>query len=304
MAAFSPTDVAFEGFRITRERPITVAIWTGFYLVVSLALAIFMIATVGPEFNALEKAAQSGGDVQQSLETLQKLLPFYAVAFPVGICVMSIFAGAVFRIVLGRPGGFAGHLAFGEDEFRLVALSLIVSVLLFAAMFVIMLVVGILGSIGAAISPAAGGLIAVVSAVAAFCGMLWVTVRLSLCGPMTFAERKIVVFRAWSVSRGHFWQLLGSYALALAMGIVAALMAFVVFIALAGVLVVATGGAIADVGALFRPDFTSIGSFFTPAMILYQVFGAVITAVYYAVILAPQAMAYVALTDYAGDTEG
>jgi hypothetical protein len=304
MAAFSPTDVAFEGFRITRERPITVAIWTGFYLVVSLAMAILMIATVGPEFNALEQAAKHGGDPQQSIETLQKLLPFYAIAFPVGISVMSIFAGAVFRIVLGRPGGVAGHLAFGEDEFRLIAMSLIVSVLMLLALFVIMLAVGILAGIGATISPAAGGLIGVVSGIAAFCGMLWVTVRLSLCGPMTFAERKIVIFRAWTVSRGHFWQLLGSYALAMGMGIVAALMAFIVFVALAGVLVVATGGTIADIGALFRPDFTSIASFFTPAMILYQVFGAVITAIYYAVILAPQAMAYVALTDYAGDTEG
>ena len=134
--------------------------------------------------------------------------------------------------------------------------------------------------------------------------MLWVTVRLSLCGPMTFSERRLVVFRAWAVSKGHFWQLLGAYILTFAMGLVAALMAFIVFIALAGVLVVASGGTVADVGALFRPDFTSIGSFFTPAMILYQVFGAVITAIYYAVVLAPQAMAYVALTEYAGDPEG
>jgi hypothetical protein len=98
--------------------------------------------------------------------------------------------------------------------------------------------------------------------------------------------------------------LLGAYLLATAMGIVAAIMAFIVFIALAGVLVLTTGGTMADLGLLFRPNYESIGSFFTPAMILYQVFGAVITAVYYAAMLAPQAMAYVALTDYAGDTEG
>ncbi len=304
MAAFSPTDVAFEGFRITRERPITLAIWSGFYLVVGLVMAIFMIATVGPEFNALQNAAQTGGDPEQSVQTLIKLLPFYAVAFPVGICVMSIFTAAVFRIVLGRPGGIAGHLAFGEDEFRLAALSLIVSVLMLGAVFVIAIVVGIIAAIGTMINPAAGGLFGIIAGLAAFGGSLWVTVRMSLCGPMTFAERKIVVFRAWSVTRGHFWQLLGAYLLATAMGIVAAIMAFIVFIALAGVLVLTTGGTMADLGLLFRPNYESIGSFFTPAMILYQVFGAVITAVYYAAMLAPQAMAYVALTDYAGDTEG
>ena len=304
MAAFSPTDVAFEGFRITRERPITVAIWTGFYLVVSLAMAIVMIMTVGPEFNALQQAAQHSRDLQQALAIHQKLSPFYAVAFPVGICVMSIFAGAVFRIVLGRPGGVAGHLAFGEDEFRLVALSLIVSALMLAALFVIVIVVGLIAAIGTIINPAVGGLWSFIGGVATFGVMLWVSVRLSLCGPMTFVERKIVVFRAWSLSRGQFWRLFGSYVLAFFMGLVVLVMAFVVFVPLAGLMVTATGGTMADVSAIFRPDTSSIRSFFTPAMILYQVFGAVITAVYYAVILAPQAMAYVALTDYAGDTEG
>jgi len=75
-------------------------------------------------------------------------------------------------------------------------------------------------------------------------------------------------------------------------------------VALAGVIMTALGGSLADVGQLFRPDFSSIGAFFTPAMILYQLFGATITAIYYAVVLAPQAMAYAALVDYHGDPEG
>jgi hypothetical protein len=304
MAAFSPTEVAFEGFRLTRERPGTLAIWSGFYFLVSLAMAILMILTVGSEFNALEQAAQNGADPQQSIDTLVKLLPFYAIAFPVGICVMAIFACGVFRIVLGRPGGVAGHLALGADEVRLMLLTLSVGLLLLLATFTIALVIGILVGLLHAVSPGAAGAIGGFSGLIAFVAMLWVTVRLSLCGPMTFAERRIVIFRAWSVTRGHFWELLGAYVLAIGMGIVAALMALIVFVALAGVVVSLSGGTLTDVGDLFRPNFSTIGSFFTPAMILYQVFGAMITAVYYAVVLAPQAMAYAALTSYHGDLEG
>lgn len=304
MTAFSPTEVAFEGFRLTRERPVTLAIWSGFYFVVSLAMAIFMILSVGPEFTALEQAAQSGGDPQQSIDTLMKLLPFYALAFPVGICVMAIFACAVFRIVLGRPGGVAAHLALGADELRLMVVTMAVSLLLMVAMFGIAIIIGMIVGIATAVAPALAPLLGALGGLAAFGGMIWVAVRLSLCGPMSFAERRIVVFRAWSVSRGHFWQLFGAYVLAFVMGIVAALMAFIVFVALAGVVITASGGSLADVGQLFRPDFSSIGSFFTPAMILYQLFGAGITAIYYAVVLAPQAMAYAALVDYHGDPEG
>jgi hypothetical protein len=304
MTAFSPTDVAFEGFRLTRERPVTLSIWAGFYFLVSLTMAIFMILSVGPQFTALEQAAQSGGDPQQSIDTLMKLLPFYAVSFPVGICVMAIFACAVFRIVLGRPGGVVAHLALGEDEFRLMAVTLAVSLLMMAAMFGIALIIGMIVGIATAIAPPLAPLLGTIGGLAAFAGMLWVAVRLSLCGPMTFAERRVVVFRAWSVTRNHFWQLFGAYILAFVMGIVAALMAYIVFVALAGVIMTALGGSLADVGQLFRPDFSSIGAFFTPAMILYQLFGATITAIYYAVVLAPQAMAYAALVDYHGDPEG
>ena len=45
---------------------------------------------------------------------------------------------------------------------------------------------------------------------------VFVVVRLSLAPVATFAERRLVVFESWSLTRGHFWQLFAAYALAVA----------------------------------------------------------------------------------------
>ncbi len=47
MAALSPTDVAFEGFRLTRERPRAVLAWALCYLAFTFALAVAAYLTLG-----------------------------------------------------------------------------------------------------------------------------------------------------------------------------------------------------------------------------------------------------------------
>ena len=68
------------------------------------------------------------------------------------------------------------------------------------------------GSLGALF----GGLVdaAVLSAA------IWVFVRLSLAAPMTFDQRRLVVFGSWPFTRGSFWPLVGAYALAIALDVV------------------------------------------------------------------------------------
>ena len=44
---------------------------------------------------------------------------------------------------------------------------------------------------------------------------IYVGVRLSLAGPATCAEGRLVVFESWTMTHGHFWRLLGAYVLAI-----------------------------------------------------------------------------------------
>jgi hypothetical protein len=43
---------------------------------------------------------------------------------------------------------------------------------------------------------------------------IWVLVRLSLAGAITFSERRIHVSKSWELTRGRFWPLAWAYVLA------------------------------------------------------------------------------------------
>jgi glucan phosphoethanolaminetransferase (alkaline phosphatase superfamily) len=118
---------------------------------------------------------------------------------------------------------------------------------------------------------------------------IWVAVRLSLSGPATFAERHIRVFESWILTRGVFWRLLGAYVLSLALVIVVMLLALVIYAAIAAVML---GGDLSQIGKVFQPDTSSLTSYFTPAMLIYLVFGAFLGALQNAVIYAPPAVAF------------
>jgi hypothetical protein len=54
----------------------------------------------------------------------------------------------------------------------------------------------------------------------------------------------------------------------------------------------ATGGQLSDLSGIFKPDETSIRTYLNPGLIAYMVVGSVFSALYYAVIAAPGAVAY------------
>jgi hypothetical protein len=58
---------------------------------------------------------------------------------------------------------------------------------------------------------------------------------------------------------------------------------------------IATGGDLAAAGRAFTPDASSVAAYFSPVTVAYLVVAAVLSALYYAVVVAPAAMAYQAL---------
>ena len=123
--------------------------------------------------------------------------------------------------------------------------------------------------------------------------MAWLGVRLSLAGPMTFAQRRLRLFSAWKLTRRRFWPLLGCYLLAFVFVVIIYLVAFSLY----GVITFATtGGSIADVATrLLRPDYTSLQAYLTPAQAAKTVIGGFLSALIYAVGFAPAASAYKAI---------
>lgn len=294
MNRFSPSDAALEGFRITRENPRAFAWWVGVSFLVSI-LGAFVTVLMPPHVrNALETLR---AEETPDLATLGDALVAVAPLFVFGLAFQCMMAAAIYRVIFRHGDSRFGYLRLGKDELRLMALTLIFVVL--TILLAVALTMG--AAIVIAIASFAGrGLAVSVGAVAELVSLgvvVYVLVRLSLAPPATFAERRIRIRESWTLTHGVFWRLFGAYLLALACIVVIGLLALVLFTAVAGVIVLMTGGQLTDLSAIFHPDETSFSAYLNPGMIAYMIVGSLFNTLYYAVIAAPGAVVYRHLHD-------
>ena len=132
------------------------------------------------------------------------------------------------------------------------------------------------------------GIVIVVAVMALiFIPLAVVAVRLSLAGPMTFAQRRVRLTGSWALTRGRFWSMFGAYLLAGVLITLAAVLLMIVCCVIAFML-----GGIAGVRGLFFPDASSLGAFFTPERIVLMVLNAPIGALWIGIQAAVPAALY------------
>lgn len=294
MSAFSATEAALEGFRITRENPKAFLRWAMVSFGVSL---LGVLITVSMPAEVREAMATLDGDATPNFAQLFEALLWVSPILVFGLTFQCMMAAAVYRLIFRHDDIRFGYIRLGRDEIRLMGLTLIYLGLLIVTLAALTLVAGVIMALVNAIAGASVAVVVGGSAQLFFLGLvLFVAVRLSLAPVITFAERRIAVFQSWTVTRGHFWRLLGAYVLAICCIVVISLLAMVLFMAAAGIVVVSTGGQMSDLGAIFNPDQSSLRSYLSLGMIAYMVLGSIVSALYYAVIAAPGAVAYQQLT--------
>lgn len=224
MARFSAAGAATSGFGLIGREPLAVLVW-GLVVLVVLVLPCFGLAwAVVPDFASLiQQAEAQGGDpssptaINQIMQMQSKMMLFNLFYWVGGTGVKAVLAGAVFRAIL-EPGqkGFA-YLKLGAQELWLALVSLVMGVLAYMACVAGAIVVAICAAIayfaGAQSGQAAGVvaciLVAVVLGLAALGALFWAALRLSMAGPMSFSERKFLLFESWTFTRGQAWPLLG-----------------------------------------------------------------------------------------------
>ena len=292
MAAFSATDVAFEGFRITRERPLDVLAWVALFIVFQVVLLL----AIGPAMGQLmsEFISQSQAGAQPSPERIMaayaRLGPAYAIVTPVSLIVQTLVMCAIYRAVL-RPQerGVAG-MRLGGDELRVLAVSFAIGLLIAGGVFIaVLLIVAIAGGVGYAGGEIAGALVGVLLGAAALCAPIYVGTRLSLATPMTFAAKDFRVFESWRATKGRFWSLLGAYFLAFVMGLLVNILIGIVSAAAIAGTVFATGTPPASPGT-FDPTFLT-----SPVTLVTVVFQGIASAFFSVILYAPPAAALRAL---------
>lgn len=286
MTAFSATDAAFEGFRVAREKPRVLLAWAVFSFLVSICSAIYLVS-IGEDARALLEAgaSQQAADPQALLAMMGDMAPMMVM----GLAVQCVMAAAVYRILLRPEDKGLAYLKLSMDEVRLALLTFIYVLLAIAMLVVVVLMAGLIAFAASAAGQGAAVLVGVATEMF-FLGLLFFcAVRLSLAPAITFAERRLAVFDSWALTRGQFWRLTGAYVLAICGIAVIGLLVLVLISLIAAILM---GGDFKAAGALFQPDQSSLVSYFSPAVIAYLVVAAWVSALNYAVMIAPAAMAY------------
>ena len=291
---FSATDAAFAGFRLARREPLTILVWAALFLALFVVMGGLMVATIGPqmmELQAVAAAGQAHPDTNRTLALMGAMAPAYSIIMLVSLLFYGLMFAAVNRAIL-RPAGTPGRLAFGVDELLQLAVLIVVWVALFAVYLVAILGVVLATVLLSLASKAAGGIVAVLGIFAVLAALTFVMVRLSLASPLALDQKKLDFAASWRLTRGRFWPLLGAYLLAFLVMAVTMLGAMVVFSALAAML----GGGMQAAGVIFRPDMTSLASYFSGVMLAWMVAGSALYGLMFAVLLGAPADAYLQLS--------
>jgi hypothetical protein len=227
MSSFSPTDVALEGVRLLRRRLKAVLAWSAYDFAFGLLLLGVAYLTLGPHAQDILSEVRAGtSDPAEAEKLIRQTLPFCAVGLPLSLLFMAMQMGAIYRAVLTPEVG-AARFRLGHEEWRLAALIVVAILIIAGVLFVSELVSIIAASVGVNTF-----LIAVVSLAVT----IFLFVKLSLAGPASFAEGRLVLLRAWPRTRGSFWALLGAYVMALAILLVVLFLMTLIFAILFGVL--------------------------------------------------------------------
>ena len=236
---------------------------------------------------------QAQGQTEPSPEDIERLKQAYGViigwAMPLGLLFSAVISTAIARSVIRPEDRKFGYLRVGKDELRVLGASLLVSLIMFAVMFAGFMVVTV-ATAGAMALPALW-LIVVLLSLAIIGLLIWLSVRLSLVVPSTFAEGRIMLKPAFAMTgKKVFWPLLG-------MAIIAGIMAMLVGLlgsAVAAPLSLMVGGS-EQLVAMQGASVPSLLSALGPMLAVSLVVQSVLSAAQIAIMYAPFSAAYLQL---------
>ena len=288
----SSTDAAFAGFTLVRQRPTLFFGLMVLIVLLGLVSSVLQVVVAGPaltrlmELQASSAASGARPDPTATLALMGPIWKMNLILFPLVALFYAITNAAVYRAML-RPAqsGFF-YLRFGTDELRqlgsliLLGLTMIGATIAAEIALILLVVVGavvIAGFAhgGAATSPLVGVALVLGALLLIVAPMILIAVRLSLAGPMTFAQRRVRLTGSWALTRGRFWPMFGAYVLAGVLIMLAGVALMVISCLIAFML-----GGTAGVRGLFFADSTSLGTFFTPERIIMMVLNAPLGALW------------------------
>jgi hypothetical protein len=195
------------GFRLIREKPAAVAVWSFLYLLALIAMVFLMRPLMLAQMQA------PVADPQVALANVGALFGRLLLFFLLFIILYVILFAAAQRAVLQPERQAFFYLRLGMDELRLFALTIILFVGFYIAVVLVAVVLGILIGLLAAATRSVGIAtgVAIVEFIAIFLFWVWFSTRLALAFPLTLLRGKIIIGESWRVTRGRFWPLFAAF---------------------------------------------------------------------------------------------
>lgn len=281
---FPVTDVAFEGFRLTREKPALVLAGGVLLGLNGVASSLIATALAGDALRRaqalLEKGAQPTDPAFQA--AVVEMLPASALAGLFSLLVVSVIAALVFRAVLKDRDSRRSAVA---DVARVAGVTLLTWALLLAINLLIGMIMGALGAL-------TGGQQAALQATTALATLIAgvvVSVRLSAAGPMSVDEGRFRFRPSFALTRGRFWPLFGTYFLAAALALVVGVLGGLV---LSAVFAFVPGAGGLGAAARFQTQPANIAEALEPARLAYVLLSGLPSGLAAAILLAAPAAAY------------
>lgn len=295
--SFSATDAAFEGFRLTRRKPMTVIWWSLAYIV--FFAAIFGLAS-GPFIQVISEMDRLEGLANPQMSDFREIGMIYMTLMswilPMGLLFGAMLNAAVARAVV-RPGQSAfGYLRLGMDEVRVLVVSLVLSLAFGALMALGGALVGFLAGFAGASGISGLWLGVVVAVIVLIALAVWLMVRFSLAVPIVVAERRFAFMDSFSRTKGRFWPLLGMAILAGVMSVLVSLLGSIIAQA-----VMLMTGSLDVLANMEDASLQEVLSTTWPTLVGWSLVNAVISALQLAIIAAPFSRAYL---DLGGRGEG
>ncbi|RZJ16873.1 MAG: hypothetical protein EON91_11435 [Brevundimonas sp.] len=287
--SFSPTEAAFEGFRVVRRRPMSLVGWSLFCIVMTAVMGLLMMDTLTAFASATQGLENGTEPTMADLERIGRLYSgMMAWAVPLGLVFGAVLNTAIARSVLKPEAGAFAYLRLGMDEVRVGLATLVVGIVMAVIGFVVFGVAGTLATLAVSGSQSALAGLAILVGLAGIGLLIWMAVRFSLVVPITFAERRIAPFESWTLTKGRTLRLLGMGVIAFAMSIVVSMLGGIV----AMPLTMATGAGLQGLVGLEDASLQEVLRAAAVPLTVWLIINSILTAMQTAILYAPFSAAY------------
>lgn len=302
MPKFDVVEAAMAGFGLIGRKPLAVLAW-GMVMFVLSVLPLTLL--IGPWVTVMSETfsnMQGGPPTPEKIEAMQTrfmmLGPMGNLVQLLSLVGRAIVGAAICRAIISPNDDRFAYLRLGKSELFLGLVVLAGAIMLGLGVAVVAMIGVALGFAVAGISESALAIYAVVASLALIVALFWLLLRFSLSGPMSVAEKNFRLFESWPLTRGH---VLSLFLVGLLNFIVVMVLEMVVMALIGGVLVavvVSHGGMMNEsaIEAFFRQPPADIARLATPWLIGAGFIGSILGSALFAVMLAPWAHVYKALS--------